>query len=156
MDFSSIFVSEALGTGILILFGAGVVANVVLGKSKGFDGGWLLISFGWGIAVFAGVYAAYIAYKPHFDEEPDEGRKRDLGPRIAYALLPTRHSAHAVPERIPAGVSASGAARRVVEDSPGDPVTSNVKSADWSYAWVPVLGPLVGGALAGLVAQLYL
>ncbi|MFD7842599.1 hypothetical protein ACFV4K_06650 [Nocardia sp. NPDC059764] len=44
----------------------------------------------------------------------------------------------------------------MVEESPGDTVTSSVKSADWSYAWVPVLGPLVGGALAGLVAQLYL
>ncbi|MFD6356369.1 aquaporin [Nocardia tengchongensis] len=59
MDFSSIFASEALGTGILALLKAGVVANVVLGKSKGSDGGWLLISFGWGIGVFAGVYVAY-------------------------------------------------------------------------------------------------
>ena len=43
---------------MLILLGAGVVANVILPKNKGFDGGWLLINFGWGLAVFAGVYIA--------------------------------------------------------------------------------------------------
>ena len=53
------FWSEILGTGTLILLGAGVVANVVLPKTKGNDGGWLLINFGWGLAVFAGVFAAY-------------------------------------------------------------------------------------------------
>ncbi|MEV6774168.1 MIP/aquaporin family protein [Nocardia sp. NPDC051030] len=276
MDFSSIFVSEALGTGILILLGAGVVANVLLTKSKGFDGGWLLITFGWGFGVFAGVYAAYktgghlnpavtigtlvsgadeyapgiavnfantlaylsgqlvgaflgacvayLAYKQHFDAEPDEGKKlgifatgpairsyswnfvteviatfalvyvilafghtpsglgplaaallvvgigaslggptgyainpaRDLGPRIAYALLPTRHSATVVPERIPADVSAGGSAQRVIDESPGAHLQPQRKNADWSYAWVPVLGPLVGGILAGLAAQVFL
>src|SRR5664279_640687 len=54
-----VFVSEVIGTGFLLLLGAGVVANVLLPKSKGFNGGWLLITFGWGFAVFAGVYAAY-------------------------------------------------------------------------------------------------
>ena len=53
------FVSEILGTAVLILLGAGVVANVVLPKSKAFNGGWLLICFGWGFAVMAGVYVAY-------------------------------------------------------------------------------------------------
>ena len=53
------FVSEILGTAILILLGAGVVATVLLPQSKGFNGGWLLINFGWGFAVFAGVYVAY-------------------------------------------------------------------------------------------------
>jgi glycerol uptake facilitator protein len=53
------FISEILGTGILILLGAGVVATVLLPKSKGFNGGWLLICFGWGIGVMAGVYVAY-------------------------------------------------------------------------------------------------
>ena len=53
------FVSEILGTAILIVLGAGVVATVLLPKSKGFNGGWLLITFGWGIGVMAGVYVAY-------------------------------------------------------------------------------------------------
>jgi len=54
-----VFLSEVLGTGMLVLLGAGVVANVILPRNKGFDGGWLLINFGWGLAVFAGVYTAY-------------------------------------------------------------------------------------------------
>lgn len=53
------FWSEVIGTGLLVLLGAGVVANVILPKNKGFDGGWLLINFGWGFAVMAGVYASY-------------------------------------------------------------------------------------------------
>jgi glycerol uptake facilitator protein len=53
------FVSEILGTTILIVLGAGVVATVLLPKSKGFNGGWLLICFGWGIGVMAGVFVAY-------------------------------------------------------------------------------------------------
>jgi glycerol uptake facilitator protein len=54
-----VFVSEVVGTGFLILLGAGVVANVILPKTKGYAGGWIVINFGWGLAVFAGVYAAY-------------------------------------------------------------------------------------------------
>ncbi|MGH3386547.1 MAG: MIP/aquaporin family protein [Nocardioidaceae bacterium] len=59
MSLGEVFVSEVLGTAMLTLLGCGVVANVLLGKSKGRDGGWLLICFGWGLAVFAGVYVAY-------------------------------------------------------------------------------------------------
>ena len=55
----TIFLYEIAGTAMLMLLGVGVVANVVLGKTKGNGGGWLLISFGWGLAVFAGVYVAY-------------------------------------------------------------------------------------------------
>ncbi|CAN5132505.1 MIP/aquaporin family protein [soil metagenome] len=115
------FLSEIVGTFLLILLGAGVVANVLLVKSKGFGGGTLMINFGWGLAVFAGVevsyysgahlnpavtiglwvhdpsafsiakvavyiagqligaflgaIAAWLAYKKHFDEEPDAGIK---------------------------------------------------------------------------------
>ncbi|WP_236541175.1 MIP/aquaporin family protein [Spiractinospora alimapuensis] len=58
-----IFISEVLGTGLLLLLGCGVVANTnlagTLGKKIG--AGWLLISFGWGLAVFAGVYAAFLS-----------------------------------------------------------------------------------------------
>ena len=51
--------SEIAGTAMLTLMGGGVVANVILGKTKGNGGGWLLINFGWGLAVFAGVWVAY-------------------------------------------------------------------------------------------------
>lgn len=51
------FLSELVGTAILTLFGCGVVANVLLARSKGFNGGWIVITFGWGFAVAFGVYA---------------------------------------------------------------------------------------------------
>lgn len=54
-----IFSSEFLGTMILILLGAGVCATNNLLKSKGHGGGWLMINFGWGLAVYMGVYAAW-------------------------------------------------------------------------------------------------
>ncbi|MDR2454567.1 MAG: aquaporin, partial [Bifidobacteriaceae bacterium] len=56
---TDIFLPEVLGTCTLIILGVGVVANVILTKTKGFGGGTLMINFGWGIGVFAGVYAAY-------------------------------------------------------------------------------------------------
>jgi glycerol uptake facilitator protein len=48
-----------MGTAILLLLGAGVVATNVFNKSKGQSGGWLLINWGWGIGVFAGVLTAF-------------------------------------------------------------------------------------------------
>ena len=49
--------AEAIGTMLLILLGDGVVANVVLNKTKGQNGGWLVIAMAWGIAVAIPVYA---------------------------------------------------------------------------------------------------
>src|SRR5699024_860987 len=56
---ATISLYEIAGTAMLTLLGGGVVANVVLGRTKGNGGGWLLINFGWGLAVFAGVFVAY-------------------------------------------------------------------------------------------------
>ncbi len=56
---SEIFFSEFFGTLILIMFGAGTCATNNLLKSKGHGGGWLMINFGWGLAVYMGVYAAW-------------------------------------------------------------------------------------------------
>ena len=50
------FLFEFVGTAFLILLGDGVVANVVLNKTKGNNGGWIVITLGWAIAVFVGVY----------------------------------------------------------------------------------------------------
>ena len=49
------FLSEFVGTGLLILLGCGVVANVALAKTKGNAGGFLMVNWGWGLAVFMGV-----------------------------------------------------------------------------------------------------
>ena len=54
-----IFLYETMGTAMLLLLGCGVVATAILKGSKGENGGWLLINFGWGLGVFAGVYVAF-------------------------------------------------------------------------------------------------
>ncbi|QWK10362.1 MAG: aquaporin family protein [Thermoflexus hugenholtzii] len=51
------WVAEIIGTMILILLGDGVVANVVLGKTKGQNSGWIVITTGWAMAVAVAVYA---------------------------------------------------------------------------------------------------
>ncbi|GAA4620171.1 MIP/aquaporin family protein [Saccharopolyspora hordei] len=53
-----IFLWELMGTAVLTLMGCGVVANNVLRKSGGHGGGYLMINFGWGFAVFAGASIA--------------------------------------------------------------------------------------------------
>lgn len=50
-------IGEFLGTMILILLGDGVVAANVLKKTKSYEGGWLMIGIGWGLAVSMAVYA---------------------------------------------------------------------------------------------------
>ncbi|HSJ44959.1 MAG TPA: MIP/aquaporin family protein [Euzebyales bacterium] len=52
-----VYVAEFLGTAILILLGDGVVANVLLKRSKGEASGWIVITFGWGMAVAIAVYS---------------------------------------------------------------------------------------------------
>lgn len=47
---------EFIGTAILLLLGNGVVANVVLNETKGNNSGWIVITMGWGMAVFTAVY----------------------------------------------------------------------------------------------------
>jgi glycerol uptake facilitator protein len=49
---------EFLGTMVLILFGDGCVANVLLKKSKGENSGWIVIATGWGLAVLCGIIAS--------------------------------------------------------------------------------------------------
>jgi glycerol uptake facilitator protein len=51
------FTAEAIGTALLIVFGDGVVANVLLARSKGEGSGWIVITFGWAVAVMVAVYA---------------------------------------------------------------------------------------------------
>jgi glycerol uptake facilitator protein len=55
---NKIFFGEFIGTAILLLMGNGVVAAVLLPKSKAFGSGWIVITFGWGFAVLAGAYAS--------------------------------------------------------------------------------------------------
>ena len=50
------FLGEFIGTALLIILGDGVVANVILNKTKGQNSGWIVITFGWAIAVFVAVF----------------------------------------------------------------------------------------------------
>ena len=61
------FLGELVGTTLLITLGSGVVANVVLTKTKGFNSGWIVITFGWAIAVFVGVFASAAASGAHLN-----------------------------------------------------------------------------------------
>jgi glycerol uptake facilitator protein len=61
------FIAELFGTAIVIIIGNGVVANVVLPKTKGNNGGLLAIVFGWMIAVFVGVYISTPASGGHLN-----------------------------------------------------------------------------------------
>ncbi|MGA8482452.1 MAG: MIP/aquaporin family protein [Chthoniobacterales bacterium] len=53
------FIAELIGTMLLIIFGDGVVANVLINKSKGQNSGWIVIATGWAMAVAVGVYASW-------------------------------------------------------------------------------------------------
>ena len=60
-------ISEISGTALLIILGNGVVANVVLNKTKGHGSGWIVITFGWAMAVFAGVFTAAAGSGAHLN-----------------------------------------------------------------------------------------
>lgn len=68
------FISEFVGTAILITLGDGVVANVVLHKTKGNNGGLIAITFGWAMAVFTAVFIA------------SKGSGAHLNPAVTIAL----------------------------------------------------------------------
>ncbi|HRN67832.1 MAG TPA: MIP/aquaporin family protein [Promineifilum sp.] len=64
------FMGELLGTMFLIILGDGVVANVVLAKTKGNGSGWIVITTGWAMAVVIGVFIAISAGAPEADINP--------------------------------------------------------------------------------------
>jgi len=61
------FTGELIGTAVLIIFGNGVVANVLLNKSKGQNSGWIVITFGWAMAVYIGVFISEPYSKAHLN-----------------------------------------------------------------------------------------
>lgn len=225
------FIGEFAGTALLIILGDGVVANVLLNKSKGQHGGWIVITFGWAMAVFIGVYAAtklgggghlnpavtialaafadfdssllltyiaaqfagaifgalivWVAYKQHFEETEDKDLKlavfcnapaiRSVGHNLttevigtfvlmfgAMAMSPAATSLGTL-EALPVGLLVLG-----IGLSLGGPTgyainpardlgpriahfilpVAGKRDSDWSYSWIPVVGPIVGALVA--------
>ncbi len=236
MSNGDIFVGEVIGTAILILFGAGVVAAVVLNYSKAKDAGWVVIAFGWGFGVMAGAYTAaplsgghlnpavtlgiavdtgewdtvhvyvagqmvgamlgallcWLVYYAQFEANAEEDISQPTLGIFSTTPAIRRPVANLVTEIIATmglvlpilafglteGLGESGTAILIVSFlvvgiglSLGGPTGYAINLArdlgpriehallpiprkgtsDWGYAWVPVVGPLIGGALSGLV-----
>jgi glycerol uptake facilitator protein len=85
------FFGEFVGTGLVIILGQGVVSNVVLQRSKGYNSGWIVISFGWAMGVFVGVYCSAAASKAHLN--PAVTLAFAVLGKIPWSLVPTYISA---------------------------------------------------------------
>jgi glycerol uptake facilitator protein len=230
----SIFTAEVIGTAILILLGDGVVACVLLNRSKGQNSGWIVITFGWGMGVMAAVFAVgqfsgahinpavtlafaiegttewsdvpkylagefvgaflgatlvWLAYLDHWKDTEDPGLKL-----ACYCTAPAIRNpvSNVITEVIGTfmlvfgilaffadeATAATGLGALIVGLlvfaiglSLGGPTGYAINPArdlgprimhailpiagkgasDWGYAWVPVVGPLIGGALGAVV-----
>lgn len=81
------FYGEVIGTALLILLGNGVVANVVLPKTKGTQSGWIVIAFGWGMAVFVAVWCSAAMSGAHLNPAVTLGLA--WAGRFEWSLAPT-------------------------------------------------------------------
>ena len=238
------FMAELIGTAILILLGDGVVANVVLKDTKGSNSGWIVITWGWAIAVFVAVFCVapysgahinpvvtiglavvgkfpwaqvptyllaqfiggalgallvWVHFYPHFAVTEDHGRKLAVfctGPAIRhtglnfvsevigsfvliFAVLHIAGVNVVGPNGTPGGLGAldalpvallvltiglslggtTGYAINPARDlSPRlvhalVPMPGGKRDSDWSYAWIPVVAPVVGAVLAAVTTM---
>ena len=81
------FLFELIGTAFLILLGDGVVANVVLNKTKGNNGGWIVITVGWAMAVFVGVYTSAAHSGAHLN--PAVSVAMAAAGKLEWSVVPT-------------------------------------------------------------------
>jgi glycerol uptake facilitator protein len=223
---------------LLIILGDGVVANVVLNKTKGHNSGWIVITFGWAMAVFLGVYASvklggsghlnpavtlamtafndfdssllltyigaqfagaitgaiivWLAYKQHFDATENADAKlavfcnapaiRSVGHNMITEIIGTfvlvlgamamsqPASTLGTLDALPVGLLVLG-----IGLSLGGPTgyainpardlgpriahfilpIKNKRDSDWSYSWIPVVGPVIGGLIAAYIFKLF-
>lgn len=232
---------EFMGTLVLILMGDGVVAGVVLKRSKAENSGWMVITAGWAFAVFCGVFTAvacgspdahlnpavtlgmavksgdysrvlsffsaqllgafagaalvFLQYMPHWEPTPDASLKlgvfstspaiRNLPLNFVSEIIATFILVFVVGAIFSKNVSEVGLAAGLgpflvgclvwgIGLSLGGTTGYAINPArdlgprlahallpipgkgtsDWGYAFVPIFGPLAGGAVAGLLAKL--
>src|ERR1700753_2522667 len=89
------FFGEFMGTLVLVLLGDGVVANVLLKRSKAEGAGWMVITSGWAFAVMAGVFVAEACGRPDAQLNPavtlgfavSSGSFAKLAPYVAAQVL---------------------------------------------------------------------
>ncbi len=79
-------IAEFIGTAILIIFGNGVVANVVLAQTKGNGGGWIVITAGWAFAVYIGAFCAAPISGAHLN--PAVTIAMAMDGKLDYAAVP--------------------------------------------------------------------
>jgi len=232
------FWAECIGTALLIILGNGVVANVSLQRTYGNQSGWIVITFGWAIAVFTGVMVAapysgahlnpavsiamamlgkltwplainyiiaqmmgamigstivYLVYRDHYNATLDRGAKMATfctSPAIRntfnnllmeatgtfiliFAVLHMVSPDYklgaldALPVALIVlgiGISLGGATGYAINPARdlGPRIMhallpiADKKGSDWSYSWIPVVGPILGGlAAAGLYGVLH-
>jgi glycerol uptake facilitator protein len=80
------YLAEFVGTALLVLLGNGVVANVVLPKTKGNGSGWIVITFGWGMAVFVAVWCVGPISGAHLNPAVTIGLA--IAEKFSVALVP--------------------------------------------------------------------
>ena len=83
----SAFVAEIIGTAMILLFGCGVVAGVLLDKSKSNGGGWIVITFAWAIGVVFGIYASGQFSGAHLN--PAVTIALAVAGKFSWSLVPT-------------------------------------------------------------------
>jgi glycerol uptake facilitator protein len=237
------FLAELLGTMLLIIFGDGVVANVLLTKTKGHNAGWIVITAGWGLGVAIAVYTVnaisgahlnpavtiglasigkfawsqvplyilaqlagaflggiivWLAYLPHWAATEDKPSKLAVfctGPAIRQpaanlvseaigtAVLVLGVLAILSPKNLlpnsgfdtglapmlvgvlvfGIGLSLGGPTGYAINPARdiGPRLAHSVLpipdkgDADWGYAWVPIVGPILGGVLGALCYKIF-
>ncbi|AXY76238.1 aquaporin family protein [Paraflavitalea soli] len=235
----NVFIGEFIGTMLLIILGNGVVANVLLNKTKGQNSGLIVIAFGWAIGVFVGVYASlklggsghlnpavtlalayleefprqnvltyilaqlsgaiagaiimWLAYRQHFQQTQDGDAKLAVfctGPAIrstpnniiteiigtfvlmlgALLFIKPENSLGTL-EALPVallvlgiGVSLGGPTGYAINPARdlGPRIAHFIlpipqkRNSDWTYSWIPIIGPIVGALLAAMVFKYFL
>jgi glycerol uptake facilitator protein len=239
------FLGEFIGTMLLIILGDGVVANVVLNKSKGNNSGWIVIAFGWAMAVYVGVFVSapysgahlnsavtislaatgnfswslvgwyilaqvsgamagsflvWVAYRLHFNETDDANAKLAVfctgpairsplnnlltemiatfvlvfsvlyiaGPSINLNAMDGKMGLGAIGALPVAllvlgiGLSLGGPTGYAINPARdlGPRIMYSIlpipgkRDSDWNYAWIPIVGPIIGGLVAALVFKI--